>query len=151
MKYYGNIPFNEFSEHVKNISIESWKLVFNFIQKFKKARETNVWYFEKDYKSLLDGDLEFSGSVISDFYQLIEAVGILIVYNWSSNDLGYQSYQNKDFDFSILNLTELSKILTFHVRTDRFNEDHFKFCVKNEVIEKILIAMQTRINSLELK
>jgi hypothetical protein len=83
-----------------------------------------------------------SSSQVNDFVQTLYQQGIIIVFDWTSWREQAQCYQADPGSLAQADLLTLRKLLTTHVRSDRFLEGHLASVLESGLVTAILERMQ---------
>lgn len=83
-----------------------------------------------------------SSSQVNDFVQTLYQQGIIFVFDWTSWREQAQRYQADPGSLAQADLVTLCKLLTTHVRNDRFVEGHLASVLESGLVTAILERMQ---------
>ncbi|MHC4280940.1 MAG: DUF6508 domain-containing protein [Planctomycetota bacterium] len=131
-----------YSEH-KELTPEGIKKILEYLPKLKdKDSNTGKWHpiEEHDDNTFTLPFYEYSDLVIG-FKHTLYNEGFIFPFDWGSWHYGKKLSRNPDL-IKKANLLTLRKLITAHVRQDRFCEGHLACVFKSGLIVKILERLQ---------
>lgn len=123
----------------RKLTAEGIKKILEFLPKFQDAKfKPGKWHSSKqiDENTLTFPYYEYSTSV-SKFLQTLYAEGFIYPFDWGSWDYGVKLSRNPEL-VQKANLLTLRKLMTAHVRQDRFCEGHLASVFKNGLVVCLL-------------
>jgi len=127
----------------KKLTPEGIRKILEFLPLFKSnGFETGKWHTSRnnDENDLTLPCYEYS-ELVGKFIQTLYDEGFIYPFDWSKWNYGIKLSQNNEL-MQKANLLNLRKLVTAHVRQDRFCEGHLASLLENGIIVKILERIQ---------
>ena len=128
----------------KNLTIDGIKKVLEFLPKFQDAKlEPGKWYSSEQIneKTSTFPCYEYS-NVVSRFLNTLYNEEFIYSFDWSNWEYGVKLSRNPEL-IQKANLLTLRKLMTAHIRNDRFCEGHLASVFKSGLVVKILERLRT--------
>jgi len=84
-------------------------------------------------------------SMISQFRKAVNMLGIMVVFDWSGWEEGWEMLRNKDFDFDSIDIPAKCKMITALIRSDRFSEGSLGAAFGSVVVLNILQSIERQL------
>ena len=130
-------------EHISKISKEDWDELFKLIPEIENTTVFGELIVDKKTS---EGHFVFpymiSSNIVSKFHDTIYHKNIEIVFDWGKWKKGQYILENKNSDFSKLDLITLVKLITTIVRNDRFSTGYLVSKFEDGTILKILYRLR---------
>ncbi|MDP3682724.1 MAG: DUF6508 domain-containing protein [Ignavibacteria bacterium] len=137
---------SDFSIHLKSLTKNDWQKLFSLQHEIENAEKFGKL---RGFEKLPDGSNHFPlwtwEEITSRFFRIVHELGIIPVFDWTSWVEGKLIIENKNQDYTILDVETLCKLLTMIIRADRFNDGFLIVNLVNGTIIKIIKALQTKI------
>ncbi len=102
---------------------------------------------EKDEKGMIQMPYLIESEIVNKFREVIDAMGIIISFNWPAWDEGREIAGNKRFDFDSIDIPTKCKLITAIIRNDRFCEGALVSAFSSGLIVKILKSIERQLSS----
>ncbi len=127
---------NTIDEEMLRISKDDWKELIAFIPEIEKTNYSSVktgW----DYPE-----------IVSRFHELVYDKNMILLFDWPKWVEARELLEDKDADYSELDLKTLAKLITVIVRNNRFSTGYLGSCFEDGIILKILYRIKSIIHEL---
>ncbi len=127
---------NTIDNEMLRISKEDWKELIAFIPEIEKTNYSSVktgW----DYPE-----------IVSRFHELVYDKNMILLFDWPKWVEARELLEDKDADYSELDLKTLAKLITVIVRNNRFSTGYLGSCFEDGIILKILYRIKSIIHEL---
>ena len=128
-------------KNITDVPIEDWKALFDLIPEIEHS--TNFGDLV-----ITEGAFPYASEskIIDKFREVLWEKRILIVFDWSAWKEGIKMLEDRDADFSNLDLITLVKLLTTIVRADRFSTGLLMSKFSDGTILNILYRLRAVVN-----
>jgi len=117
-------------EEFLRISKEDWGKLIALIPEIEKT----------DYSSVKTG-WDYP-EIVSNFHDIVYDKNMVLLFDWPKWTEGIELLENRNVDFTELDLITLCKLITVIVRNNRFSTGYLGSCFENGIILKILYRVQ---------
>lgn len=123
-------------EEFLRIPIEDWKELVALIPEIEKT----------DYSSVVTG-WDYP-EIVSRFHDIVYDKEMILLFDWPKWMEARELIDDKEADFSGLDLKTMCKLITVIVRNNRFSTGYLGSCFEDGIILKILYRIKHIINEL---
>jgi hypothetical protein len=132
--------------HLKTLSLSDWQKLFDLLQEMESTKEFgNMSRMKKNDKGVFNFPSMEWTPITSAFYDAVHGLGIVPVFDWTKWEEGRLMLDNKDQDFSSLEIITLCKLLTIIIRADRFVDGYLVGQLKRKNVQKIIGAIRDKV------
>ncbi len=128
---------DELPKHLDSIPKASWEDLFSLIPRIERVDLISGWITGDEGFTLQ----EETTDLIHDFIQRVYGMGLIIDFDWRNWDEAEELIHNVKTDCQRLSPITLCKLLTYHVRLDRFCGGHLASCFRTGLTTNILKAL----------
>jgi hypothetical protein len=132
--------------HIKTINKASWQKLFILLPEMEHTKEFGkMSKIKKDDKGIyIFPSMEWA-PITNEFFDVVHELGIVPVFDWAEWDEGRLMLDNKDQDYSSLDLITLCKLFTVIIRADRFMDGYLIGQLKRKNVQKVIGAIRDHI------
>lgn len=140
------INLEDFDKHVKNISSQKWKSLFDLLpdiyatEKFGELIEPT---------RLENGTFTFpywkSAPIVTKTFDTIEELNLAPTFDYIDWDEGSKILNDRSLNYSTMDIITLCKLLTIVIRINRFSESAFMHTFGEGTMQKILEGLQIQV------
>ncbi len=132
--------------HLKTLSASDWQKLFVLLPELEITKDFGkMSKIKKDDKGVFNFPSMEWTPITSAFYDVVHELGIVPVFDWAKWEEGRLMLDNKDQDFSSLEITTLCKLFTIIIRADRFVDGYLVGQLKRKNVQKIIRSIQDKI------
>lgn len=140
------IDLENFTEHLKTLTIKDWNKLFNLIPAIEKNENFGEIIPNEE---LIDSSFTFphwnTSEIFDITYNVIIDLKLNPVFDWVNWETGKSILKDSNFNYSELDTISLCKLLTTIIRADRFNEGYMISCFRKGMITKIIKGLQRNV------
>ncbi|MCX6274408.1 MAG: DUF6508 domain-containing protein [Bacteroidetes bacterium] len=134
------------STHLKTLSISDWQKLFDMLPEMEITKDFGkMSRMKKNDKGVLIFPSMEWAPITSGFFRVVHELGIVPVFDWKEWEEGRLMLDNKELDFSSLEIITLCKLLTIIIRADRFVDGYLVGQLKRKNVQKIIRSIQDKI------
>lgn len=144
------IELEAFQQHIDTLSSCEWEVLFELIPQIEATEEFGKLIGSK---KLANGSVTFPywapAQIVDQTVSVIYRLDIAPVFDWTSWKDGKSIIDNKNLDYTTLDMITLCKLLTFIIRRDRFHDGYMISCFEDGTVSKIIKALKKHAQPLD--
>ena len=138
---------NDLPAHLQTISVSEWKKLFDLLPELEIAKDFgSMSRMKKDENGIFVFPIMEWTPVTSGFFNVVHELGIAPEFDWKEWEEGRLMLDNKDQDFSMLEITTLCKLLTIIISADRFVDGYLVGQLKRKNVQNIISAIKIKMH-----
>lgn len=135
----------QFLHHLPSIPPEQWHRLFALLDEMESTIEFGRMHVGEDEEGRMMMPYMEPAPVVLKFEEIAYELGLVIDFDWPQWDEGREMLFIPDTDYGSLDIVTLCKLITVIIRSDRFVEGNLVDCFENGTVQKIMKALQAKI------
>lgn len=126
--------------HLETITKKQWKLLFELLD---EAEHTTEFGIDRDGGNQMPWVEK--KEIVTRFFNLVYELGIVTAFAWPKWKKGFTILETEGYDFTQLDKITLCKLITVHVRGDKFSEGNLVRAFESGQMQNILRALKEKV------